>query len=193
MADFVTTEVPPEFTGVVDPVGSNLAQQIWSGNYEYATTQMPQPLLIADENDCVIADDGQVPAVNIDCARTLALQRENAQLAQQADAAIRDTPLILQTAIAEDRAYEPIEIMSVSRGTEERLKEAILHNEEIQYWMAYPTDSIHLLDKLPAQEAYDSMHGQEKRVWQYLEAQGFTPYLREGDDGAVVISVSLFH
>lgn len=190
MAEHALTEVAPESTGVVE---SNLAQQIWSRNYEYTSTPMPQPLLIADENDCMIADDGQVPAINIDCARTLALQHESDKIAQQADAAIRDTPLIVQTAIAQDRAYEPLDIMAVSRGTQERLKDAILHNEEIQYWMPYPTDSIHLLEKLPAQEAYDAMHGQEKRVWRYLQDQGFTPCLRAGDHGEVLISVNLFH
>jgi hypothetical protein len=54
-------------------------------------------------------------------------------------------------------------------------------------------EHLSLVDALAPQTAYESLHGEEQRVWDYLEQEGLHPFLAMGHDGNVRLTVRLFN
>lgn len=182
------------------------AQQVWTNPEDLSTRPIagrghayrPDTLHegikpIDFENTCnPVSGSVDLPELNLDCFRLQALEQEQASLQKLADLTIRATPDILSRAIATDQAFGDIPIMFLSQNTESRLQGAILTDQHIQDQSEWPLYDLSLVDMLNPQLAYESLHGEEKRVWDYLEREGLDPFLTIGQDGRVQMTVRPF-
>jgi hypothetical protein len=173
---------------------AEIAQNIWSdGLSQNDSNTRGITMPIAFTSDCVpVSGSEHLPKLDLDCIRTNALEQESLDLAVFADTVIKDTPAILEQAIRTNRVYDNIPIMQLSEGTLLRLRDAIAADEYIQNQSPWPTNALGWVDQLEPRVAFESLHGEEQRVLNYLTEQGLRPFLEFGNDYGVRISVRLF-
>lgn len=135
------------------------------------------------ENGCSQESALPDPEIDLECFRQLAYERENDNLAKYADFTIKATPEMITKAIDSGVAFGNIPLMILSQNTEYRLEDAV---------RAEGLGDLRLVDSLNPQAAYDSLHSEEQRVWNYLEREGLHPSLALGRDGGVRLTVRLF-
>lgn len=137
------------------------------------------------EDSCSpVSGSPDVPELNLDCFRLQAYEEENANIEKMADLTIRATPDILARAIAADQAFGDIPMMLLSHNTVNRLDEAV---------QAVGLHDLSLVDSMNRLLAYESLHREEQRVWDYLEHEGLHPFVAMGQDGRVWLTVRLFN